>query len=305
MTGRTAARALIAGVLATLWAGVAQAAAPRGGLAPDAADTSSRSLPAAVMARNLAVATLASPAALDSLLARQQDWSTAARVGDWARRYLAWEQAEYCFGLADSGYVAAGLLVPGHRQDCISFLYRVTELALARTARHAIELAAARRFAGAPLARVCRDDGRVEYDDPAHLDFALDMIRSGLWGRDVTPTLTGVRPDTVGTARYAPGSFRWVPEEALQVAELQEGDLVWLVLEPTHAAARPLRDEHGLVIGHVGAVVVVDGERRLVHAASRPLAGHYDRSGVVSVPVGEYLARVERHGGVMVTRFAP
>jgi hypothetical protein len=261
-------------------------------------------VPAAVLERNLAVPTVATPAVLDSLLAAEQGEPVAARVGRWARRYLAWGEAGYRFGLADGGYVDAGLLVPGRRQDCISLLYRVTELAQARSARQAVALALQRRFAGAPASRVCRADGRVDYDDPAHLDYSLDMIRSGRWGRDVTGTLTGARPDSLGTARYPAGSFRWVPQARLRPQELAEGDILWLVLDPGHEAARRLRQEHGLVIGHVGVVVVEDGQRRLIHAASRPLPGHYDAPGIRQVPVRDYLARVGRHGGVMVTRFS-
>ena len=93
-----------------------------------------------------------------------------------------------------------------------------------------------------------------------------------------------------------------MPEAVLDPAELREGDLAWLVLDPEHAGARRLREEHGLVIGHVGIVIVVDGERRLVHAASSPLPGYYEEPGVVSVPLAVYLERVERYGGLLVTR---
>jgi hypothetical protein len=131
------------------------------------------------------------------------------------------------------------------------------------------------------------------------------MIRSGHWGRDVTATLTGAAPDPAGSRRYPAGSFVRVAAGALQPAELREGDVAWLVLDPDDPAARRLRDEHGLVIGHLGIVIVEDGEPWLVHAASKPLPGWYDRPGVVSVPLTAYLARVERYGGVMITRFDP
>lgn len=255
------------------------------------------------VARNLAVDDLAPPAVVDSLLAAEQDLPTAARVGAWARRYLAWGETEYRFGLADGGYVAAGLLVPGRWQDCISLLYRTTELARARDARDAVRLALALRFAGADPDSVVDADGRVDYDRPEHLDYSLDMIRSGHWGRDVTATLSGAAPDPAGSSRYPAGSFVTVPERALRPGELREGDLVWFVLDPTHAGARRLRDDFGLVIGHVGIVIIEGGEPVLVHAANSPLPGWYDRSGVVSVPLAVYLERVERYDAVIVTRF--
>jgi hypothetical protein len=259
----------------------------------------------AVVVRNLGVEDLASVAALDSMLAEEQDLPTAVRVGMWARRYLAWGDAEYRFGLADDGYVGEGLLVPGRRQDCVSLMYRTTELARAANARGAVELALDLRFAGADRDHVILAGGRVDYDRPEHLDYSLDMIRSGHWGRDVTVTLTGAAPDPVGSSRYPAGSFVRVAAGALAGAELREGDVAWLVLDPDDPDARRLRDEHGLVIGHLGIVIVEDGEPWLVHAASKPLPGWYERPGVVSVPLAVYLARVERYGGVMVTRFDP
>ena len=51
------------------------------------------------------------------------------------------------------------------------------------------------------------------------------------------------------------------------------------------------------------AQVLEAGEVWLVHAASSPLSGWYDKAGVVRVPLRVYLQRVERYGGVIVTRF--
>lgn len=225
------------------------------------------------------------------------------RVGAWARRFAAAGGATYRFGLAEDGYARLGRLVLDQRQDCISLVYRVTELARAADPRDAVAWALRTRFAGAPPAEVVDARGLVDYDHPVHLDYSLDMVRSGRWGEDVTAQLTGARPDSLGTARYPAGSFAWVPEAALVPGELREGDVAWLVLDPADAKARALRDEHGLAIGHAGIVVVQDGEPWLVHAASSPLPGWYESGGVVRVPLGVYLARVERYGGVLVTRF--
>lgn len=227
-----------------------------------------------------------------------------ARVGVWARRFVAAGDAVYRFGLAPDGYAALGRLVLDDRQDCISLTYRCCELARARNGRDAVAWALRTRFAGAAPAEIVDGRGRVDYDDPRHLDFSLDMIRTGAWGEDVTAALTGARPDSLGTARYPAGSWSWVPEEALRGAELREGDVVWLVLDPRHEAARALRDEHGLAIGHAGICIVKDGEPRLVHAASSGLDGWYEGDGVVEVPLAVYLERVERYAGVVVTRFA-
>ncbi len=270
----------------------------------------SASADAAALARavalNLAQPDVMAPAALDSVLAAQRHLPAPARVADWARRYLEEAPTEYRFGLATGGYVDQGLLVPGLRHDCISLLYRTTELARARDARDAVRLALAVRFAGAAPREVVGPDGRADYDHPRHLDFALDMVRSGHWGRDITATLAGAVLDSAGSARYAPGSFAYLPSRAVAAVEasLREGDLVWLVLDPNDRRALALRREHGPVIGHAGIVLRRGGEVWMVHAASRPLAPWYDRTGVVAVPLLEYLQRVERYAGVVVTRLA-
>jgi hypothetical protein len=159
------------------------------------------------------------------------------------------------------------------------------------------------RFAGAPLDSVVDDRGRVDYDRPEHLDFSLDMIRSGHWGRDVTAGLTGAGPDTAGSSRYPAGSFVTVPEAALVEGELREGDVVWLVLDPTDEDGARLRRTYGLVIGHIGMVIVEDGRIWLVHAASSGLDGWNPGGAVVKVPLAVYLERVGKYSAIMVTRF--
>ena len=240
----------------------------------------------------------------DQLLRKEKDLPTAVRIGRWARRYLDSEGIEYRFGLAEGGYVKEGDLVRDDRQDCVSLMYRVTELARAESPRDAVAWALNTRFAGAPLDSVVDARGRVDYDRPEHLDFSLDMIRSGHWGQDVTSGLTGARPDTVGSSRYRAGSFTTVPAAALVEDELKEGDIAWLVLDPAHEAGGKLRRQYGLVIGHIGIVIIEEGRPWLVHAASSDLEGWYEGGTVVSVPLAVYLERVERYSAVMVTRFS-
>lgn len=242
-------------------------------------------------------------AAEDSLLAREQDMPTARRVGLWARRFAAASGVRYRFGLAEGGYAADGEIVSDRRQDCVSLLYRTSELARARDHRDAVAWALQTRFAGARLDSLIGPDGRVDYDDRRHLDFSLDMIRSGRWGRDVTAELGGAVVDTAGSSRYAPGSFRYLPKADFDLAKLREGDVVWFVLDAGHPAARRWREDHGLVVGHIGLIIVEGGEAVLVHAASSDLEGFYEGGSVVTVPLASYLERVERFGGVVITRF--
>jgi len=239
----------------------------------------------------------------DQLLAEEKGLPVAARIGRWARRYLEADEVAYLFGLSEGGYAAEGDLILDDRQDCVSLMYRVTELARASDHRDAVAWALRTRFAGAPLDSVVDDQGRVDYDRPEHLDFSLDMIRSGHWGRDVTTRLTGARPDSVGSLRYPAGSFTVVPETALVEGELAEGDIVWLVLNPDHPAGARLRREYGLVIGHIGIVIVEDGKPWLVHAASSGLEGWYEGGSVVKISLAVYLDRVEKYSAIRVTRF--
>ncbi len=80
-------------------------------------------------------------------------------------------------------------------------------------------------------------------------------------------------------------------------------DLSLGIMWPHPVSPAKLRDEYGLVIGHIGIVIVDGDERKLVHAASSDLAGWYEGGSVVEVPLLEYLSRVEKFNGVIVTRF--
>ena|GEM_PF-158738 len=227
--------------------------------------------------------------------------STGEAVAAGALR-LSEAGADYRFGLAEGGYAATGRLVLDQHQDCVSFLYRSTESARGATRRDRVSWALRTRFAGAHPDSVVAPDGSVDYDRPEHLDYSLDMIRAGLWGRDVTAEVGGAVIDTLGTARYPAGDFAWLPADSLDPGALQPGDVIWFVLNPDEEKARQLRDEYGLVIGHIGVMAARDGQLELVHAASSGLPGLYEGGRVVSVDLAVYLARVERYAGIMVTR---
>ena len=205
---------------------------------------------------------------------------------------------EYLFGLSEGGYAREGEIVDDLHVDCVSLLYRCAELARASSADDAVAWALRTRFAPAPPDSVVDEIGRVDYDRPEHLDFSLDMIRTGYWGQDVTTELAGAVLDQAGSARYPAGSFSFVPSADLVPGQLQEGDVVWFVLEP----GQSLRTIQGAVIGHIGIVVVKDGTRLLVHAASKSLPGVYEGGTVVTVPLRVYLDRTTKFCGVVVTR---
>ena len=214
------------------------------------------------------------------------------------------ETNSYLFGLAEGGYVTEGRLITGGQDDCISFMYRCTELARAQTKRENYSWALRTRFAGAPINSIVGANGRVDYDRPEHLDFSLDMIRSGIWGRDVSGEVGGAQADAIGTSRYPADSFSWIPADSLDHTRLKQGDIVWFVLNPENKKAQKVRDEYGLVVGHVGVMArCAKGDQLcLVHAASSDLPGQYKGGQVVSVDLSVYLERVDRYAGVFVTR---
>ncbi len=237
-------------------------------------------------------------------------WGTKHDQDPLGHRLAAWivnvadESKSYKFGLAEGGYVTDGMLTSGGQDDCVSFMYRTTELARATDMRTSFSWALRTRFAGAHPDSVVGADGRVNYDRPEHLDYSLDMIRSGIWGRDDTAEVGLAVVDSLGTSRYPAGSFAWVAAEDLDTSKLQAGDVVWFVLNPDDKKARGLRDEYGLVIGHLGLMSRSgqDDPLQVFHAASKDLPGEYEGGRVVAVDLSTYLRRVERYAGVMVTR---
>lgn len=227
--------------------------------------------------------------------------STGERVGQWARHYLN-QGGDYLFGLAEGGYASEGKLRDEASFDCVSFMYQCTENARSRNQDEALAFALRTRFAGADPAAVVDASGRADYDAPEHLDFSLDMIRTGIWGRNVTALMTGAVDDAHGSSRYEADSFQFIPKADLQDDELREGDIVWLVLDPEHKKGAAMREKFGLVVGHIGIVLREDGQAQLAHAASSSLPGFYEKSGLVQVPLKDYLDQVGKFAGIMVTR---
>jgi hypothetical protein len=68
--------------------------------------------------------------------------------------------------------------------------------------------------------------------------------------------------------------------------------------EPGAAAKR----QTGTMIHHLGLLARNGDEVMLIHPASRPLPGIYDRTGLVQLQLRAYLQRVGRFKGVVVTR---
>jgi hypothetical protein len=267
------------------------------------------------------VATVTDPARLQRLLERNSDpvislpetllteriqtWRAlpvGARVARWAQLFATRTDNAYCFGPKPGGYVGDSLLVQDHKFDCVLLFYRCTELARAASARDAILVALSTRFAGGDPAHVVGPTGSVDYNDPAHLDYSEDFAATGLWGRDVTREIGAAVADADGTERYPAGSRYFIPTAAVAKARLQDGDLLFFVLNEKHDGARKLRQQYGLLIGHQGIVHRAGDTVNVIHAASSDLSGVYQGNRVVEVPLATYLQRVDRYKGIMVSR---
>lgn len=232
-------------------------------------------------------------------LARLPLGERIAAWADWLRRH---GPVEYRFGRAPGGYVEEGRLVDDTATDCMLFMYRATELARSTTAEEAVQFAFGTRFYGAALESVVTPEGKVDYDDPSHLDYSEDMIASGIWGENVTARC-GPRLETIRTSRGKTVEF--IPSAELNLSSVQSGDIVWFVGEE-RSSQSGASDEGGTVVHHVGIVDArdPDGEPDLVHAAVKPLPGFYEEAGLVRVSLATYLDRIDRFRGVMVTRLA-
>lgn len=223
------------------------------------------------------------------------------RIAAWAEHMWQRGITTYRFGLKPGGYASEGRLIDDFRTDCVLFVYRVTELGRSSSALEAVQFAFGTRFYGASLEDVVDPEGRVDYDSPVHLDYAEDMIRSGIWGKDVTDSLAVTVADPAGTERYPAGDLSYAPKNLLDPARLTDGDIVWFVADEATEAGRAVRAA-GTHIGHLGVVRQEPGGAQLLHAASGGLEGLYEGGKVEKVLLATYLARVETWKGLIVTR---
>lgn len=224
-----------------------------------------------------------------------QDRTLGERVAAWASWFADLGGIEYLYGRAPGGYVSEGRICQDDRIDCILFMYRVTELARSTSAEEAVQFAFGTRFYGASIEEAVREDGSVDYDNDAHLEYSEDMIASEIWGKNVT--------ESVGLTieQSAAEGLAYVPSASIEYGALQNGDIIWFVGDPAplDGSDTPSRQT---VIQHVGILDRRQGEVDLVHAAARPIPGVYETPGVVRIPLQTYLHRVDRFKGIVVTR---
>ncbi len=240
-------------------------------------------------------------ATLDAMARELDPLPLGRRVSGWARWFLHLGSVSYLYGRAEGGYVSEGRLCQDFRTDCVLFMYRMTELARSANAREAVQFAFGTRFYGASIAQAVSEAGKVDYDVPDHLEYAEEMIRSGIWGEDVTALCGSSLLDAVGSSRVPPDTLRYLPKSRIDPAALQSGDIVWFVGDEDAPGGREQR-ALGTLIHHIGILDCDGDEPVLIHPAARPLKGHYEAGGLVEVPLGAYLSGIDRFKGIVVTR---
>ncbi len=242
-----------------------------------------------------------SSAVIDSLMDEWAGLSLGAKIAAWADYFWKRGDAAYRFGEAEGGYAKEGRLIDDCHTDCVLFFYRATELGRSSSALEAVQFAFGTRFYGAILEEVVDSQGRVDYRTPVYLHYSEDMVRSGIWGRDITAELGPATLDHAGTARYPADSVSYVPKEDVRKDRMQDGDVIFFVADEKSDAGRRVR-ENGGMIGHIGIVKVEAGGPMIIHAAARPLEGYYAGGKVEKVSLDAYLARVENWKGIIATR---
>jgi hypothetical protein len=238
---------------------------------------------------------------IDGRMADYASLPVGKKIATWADYFWQRGITIYRFGPNPGGYVQEGRLVDDFRTDCMLFVYRATELGRSSSALEAVQFAFGTRFYGAALEDVVDGEGRVDYDNPIHLNFAEEMIRSGIWGRDVSDSLGTTVADPVGTNRFPAGDVRYLPKAGLDYGRLRDGDIAFFVTDETTPAGKSVR-ETGTLVGHMGIVRLEAGDAHLIHAAAAGIAGIYEGGKVEKVRLRTYLDRVENFKGLIVTR---
>ena len=209
----------------------------------------------------------------------------AEMIAFWAERFIGTPYDKDPQG----AYVSRADIVADDEVDCMYLTFRAVELALSRSPEEAIQVALDKRF----HTRGILQDGKVlNYDD--RFQYGEDMIRSGKWGRDITPQV-GRTARIRGCRGY--DFYEVLPphETARKKERLRSGDILFFFKAPEKRVV----DEG---VGHMGIVKVEgrDLEKKifLIHAGGTKSSG-----GVVKkVLLVDYLSAMP-FVGVKVTRF--
>jgi len=207
------------------------------------------------------------------------------RIAFWAEQFVGTPYDPDPLGV----YVSDGVIVADKSVDCMYLSFRATELAISNSPEAAVEAALRMRFHTKGIV----EHGEVmNYDD--RYQYAIDMLQSGKWGTDITPTLPGA-VEMEGAREVK--TVKVLPKEAIQkdMGLLKTGDIVYFVKDPAKRVV-------GEIVGHLGILKREgpnsDDPLYLIHAS-----GHKNRGGeVVKVPFGDYVNDMP-FVGIIIGRF--
>ncbi len=203
------------------------------------------------------------------------------RIALWAERFVGTPYDPDPLG----EYVRQEVIVADERVDCMYLTFRSVELALSASPGEAAALALEKRFRTEGAVK----DGRVlNYEE--RFEYAVDMLRSGKWGADITAGFSGT-VDIRGSRGV--DSVRVLPREAIAENSdaLRSGDVIFFVKDPARRVV-------GEIVGHIGFIKREGRDLYLIHAS-----GSKGRGGEVrKVSFEDYVGSMP-FVGIMVGRF--
>jgi hypothetical protein len=204
------------------------------------------------------------------------------RIARWAEEFVGTPYDPDPRGL----YVTEQVIVADREVDCMYHTFRSVELGLSQTPREAAEKALAMRFHTQGLIEA---DRVTNYEE--RFQYAMDMIASGKWGREITEELSPT--EHVAGSRGYP-DVDMIPASRIRSAEqgLGSGDIVFFVKNPSRRIV-------GEIIGHIGIIKREGDAVWLIHASGTKRGG----GEVKKVLLSEY-AESMPFVGMKVTRFS-
>lgn len=220
-----------------------------------------------------------------ALQAECSDMPVGERIAFWAEKFVGTPYDPDPLGV----YVTEQVIVADKKVDCMYLTFRAAELALSNSPASAVEAALSMRF----TKKGVLEHGEVmNYDD--RFQYAMDMLRSGKWGTDITPTLPGAT-DMKGSRGVERVSY--LPAEAIPGAidQLRNGDILYFVKDPSKRVV-------GEIVGHLG-IIKREGKLKnkklyLIHAS-----GHKNRGGEVKKVLFVDYVNDMPFAGIIVGRF--
>jgi hypothetical protein len=189
-------------------------------------------------------------------------------------------------------YVTQSVIVMDSSADCMYLTFRSVELAETLTPESAINKALEKRFI---TKGILSPDGKViNYEE--RYQYAMDMINSGKWGRNITKELaeTSVIP---GDRGYGPVSIIHASNIVKATDRLTSGDIVFFVKDPDRRVV-------GEIVGHIGIIKREGNSIFLIHASGRKSrdASALSPGGMVKKLLLTDYSKTMPFAGIIITR---